>query len=93
MHLAILTLTFRLHGCSSLKEKRHRISGIKEKFSRVTSVAGCESHYHDSWQMCELSFVAISTTRKTVESSLTTIVNYAEKEMDAELLDHKMEWI
>ena len=43
MHIAILTFTFSLPGCSSLKEKRQRVGGLHERFGRNPAVAVCES--------------------------------------------------
>ena len=40
MHIVILTLMFSLPGCSSLKEKRHRMGGLHARFGNTSSVAG-----------------------------------------------------
>lgn len=43
MHIAILTITFSLIGCRSLKEKRQRMGGLHARFGNTPSVAVCES--------------------------------------------------
>lgn len=47
MHIVILTLMFSLPGCSSLKEKRHRMGGLHARFGNTSSVAVCESGERD----------------------------------------------
>ena len=39
MHIGIMTMTFSLPGCGSLKEKRQRMGGMHERFGRTPSVA------------------------------------------------------
>lgn len=43
MHIAILTLTFSLPSCGSLKEKRQRMGGLHARFGNTPSIAVCES--------------------------------------------------
>ena len=53
MHIAILTLTFALPGCSSLKEKRQRMGGLHARFGNTPSVAVCESGERDRVDVCD----------------------------------------
>ncbi|MEE4283615.1 MAG: DUF503 family protein [Pseudomonadales bacterium] len=43
MNIACLTIVFHLHGCQSLKDKRQRLAGLRDRFGKQTQVAVCES--------------------------------------------------
>ena len=47
MHLGVLTLDLHLEGCQSLKEKRARTRGVRDRFGRLSQVAVCESDFSD----------------------------------------------
>ncbi len=93
MFIAVLTLKFRLHGCSSLKEKRRRLSGLREKFGKLRHLAVCESANHDAWELSEFSFVCVAMDAKVVESTLAKIVNHCSSSVDAELTHHTIDWV
>ncbi|WP_086932442.1 DUF503 domain-containing protein [Agarilytica rhodophyticola] len=93
MFIAILEIKFYLHGCLSLKEKRHRIGGLRDKYGSNKNLAVCESGTLDSKQRAELSFVCAANDKKTVESILSKIIDYCESSIDAELTHHKIEWV
>lgn len=93
MHLAVLTIHFYLHGCSSLKDKRARLRGLRDKFGSIRNIAVCECRLHDQWRHSEISFISVSTDRKVVESGLARIVDFCTTSVDAELTDHGVEWL
>lgn len=93
MFIAILKIDFYLHGCLSLKEKRHRIGGLRDKYGSNKCIAVCESGALDSKERSEISFVCAANDKKTVESILAKIVDFCESAIDAELTDHMIEWI
>jgi uncharacterized protein YlxP (DUF503 family) len=45
VNVRLLTVNFYLGGCRSLKEKRQRLKGMRERFGRTFNVAVCESDY------------------------------------------------
>lgn len=91
MQIVLLTLEFRLHGCRSLKEKRQRLSGLKEKFGRQPNLAVCESDFHDIHDRAQWSFVAVSTDAEIVERTLRAVENHIEEHVDAVLVDSARE--
>ena len=84
--VALLVLHFHVHGCGSLKEKRSRLSGLRSRFGKSTSVAVCESAYQNSHTEAQWSFVATGADPALVSRSLQEIENYAAAFVDAELL-------
>jgi len=82
----LLVLDFHLHGCLSLKEKRSRLQGLRQRFGKGTGVAVSESDHQDSHTHAQWSFVATSTDPLVVRRSLQEIEDYAAQSVDAELV-------
>lgn len=93
MHLAVLSLNFHLPGCSSLKEKRHRLLGLKDKFGKIANVAVSEANYHDNHQRAEWHFVVMSQDKIVVEQQLAHIEKFASSELDAVVDNIQREWL
>lgn len=87
MHIAILTLTFSLPGCSSLKEKRQRMGGIHERFGRNPSVAVCESGELNRHDASEWSFVVAAMSKREVESLCSQIEDRVQRTVEGRVLD------
>lgn len=87
MHIAILTCTISLPGCSSLKEKRQRMGGLHERLGRNPSIAVCESGERDRHDLSEWSFVVVSLSRKEVESLCSDIENKLQSTIDGRVMD------
>jgi uncharacterized protein YlxP (DUF503 family) len=92
MHLGTLTLFFHLEGCASLKEKRQRIGGLRDRFGRLPSVAACESGAADSHDKGEWSFACLASRRGDVARTLEQIERYAATELDATIYDRQLEY-
>ena len=91
MNVSLLTVDFHLGGCRSLKEKRKRLSGIRDRFGKQTGVAVCESDYQDSHQRAQWSFVATASSPEVVGKALADIVSGLELNVDAVLTDVQQE--
>ena len=87
MNAQALTVDFYLGGCRSLKEKRQRLKGMRERFGRASNVAVCESDYQDSHQRAQWCFVATAGSGDVAERSLSEILHSIEISVDAELTD------
>lgn len=87
MHIGILTFTFSLPGCRSLKEKRHRIGGMHQRFGRNPAVAVCESAEHDTLDTSEWTFVVAANTKREVESLCSQIENKIQDVVDGRVVD------
>ena len=87
MHIAILTLTFSLPGCSSLKEKRQRMGGIHERFGRNPAVAVCESGEHNRHDASEWSFVVAAISKREVESLCSQIEDRVQRTVEGRVID------
>jgi uncharacterized protein YlxP (DUF503 family) len=87
MQIGVLTLTFHLPGCRSLKEKRQRLGGLRDRFGRNTMVGVCESGLQDAHQRAEWTFVAVGQNTAFVERTFADIEQKVELNGDANLTD------
>ena len=81
-----MTIDFRLGGCRSLKEKRQRLKGMRERFGKLHNVAVCESDFQDAHQRAQWSFIATAANGVVAEKSLREILSSIELSVDAELI-------
>ena len=91
MHVGILGLDFHLAGCRSLKEKRSRLSRLRDKLGRSTSLAVCESGYQDVLHRARWSVVAVASSQRVVERSLGDVERWVQEGMDATLVNIERE--
>jgi len=83
MLIGLLRVSFVLPGCRSLKEKRQRLGGLRERFGRQVNVAVCESNFQDVHDRAEWSFVAAALTARLVEQILSDIEQRIVETVDA----------
>ncbi|MFH1038612.1 MAG: DUF503 domain-containing protein [PVC group bacterium] len=82
MKIRLLVVDFHLPGCRSLKEKRQRIRGIRDRFGKQVNLAVCESGYQDDHQRAQWSFVAVASDQKTVDRMLADLEERLELAVD-----------
>ncbi|MBM7457262.1 hypothetical protein HNR62_003174 [Oceanisphaera litoralis] len=86
MHIGILTMSFSLPGCGSLKEKRQRMGGMHERFGRNPAVAVCESGEHNRHDASEWSFVVVAASRREVESLCSQIEDKIQRTVEGRII-------
>ena len=87
MVVECLTLRLHLYGCRSLKEKRKRVGGLRERFGRKPNLAVSEVALHDNHHESEWRFVAIAGDRKITSSLLDEVHAWASERLDAAIVD------
>lgn len=93
MRLGILTLDFHLEGCHSLKEKRQRLKGLRDRFGRLSHVAVCESDHADLWDKAQWSFACLAHNKSDIESTFAQIEEHAASRLDAVLYHQQQEFL
>jgi len=93
LKIALLTINFYLPGCGSLKEKRQRVIGLKDKFGKTINIAVCEGDYLDVHERAEFTFTCVGNTAKPMVSSLAKIVDYCCHNVDAQVTNHETIWL
>jgi len=77
----------------SLKEKRGRIGGLRDKFGRSPSVAVCETGHQNQHHSAEYVFTVVGLEKAMVNSQLDSILKHCSGGLDAVLVDHQLEWL
>ncbi|MEN8136473.1 MAG: DUF503 domain-containing protein [Thermodesulfobacteriota bacterium] len=90
MVIVMLVVDFHLSGCRSLKEKRHRITRIRDRFGKKSNVAVCESDYHDVHRQAQWSFVIVGIDRKKVDQTLAEIEIFLDTGLDALMTEREL---
>ena len=93
MQICILTLTFSLPGCGSLKEKRQRMGGLHARFGNSPSVAVCESGDRARHDASEWTFVIVGLTKREVESQCSQIEDKIERTVDGRMINVEREFV
>lgn len=89
----MLQIDFYLGGCRSLKEKRQRLKGVRDRFGRMPNVAVCESYHQDVHARAQWTFVASAASGDIVDKTLMEIERNLQFSVDAELINVQREWL
>jgi uncharacterized protein YlxP (DUF503 family) len=92
LHIAVLTLRFHLDGCASLKEKRQRLAGLRDRFGRQPNIAVCESDNQDVLQSAEWSFVVAAGSRALVDRTIADVETFVAESVDARVAGRELEY-
>jgi len=81
-------LDLHIENCQSLKEKRRIIASLKEKLKNKYNVAICEFGDLSLWQRTQLGIVTCGNSKKHVDSSLRTALDYVGRFHHVSLLNY-----
>lgn len=87
-----ITIEFIFPGCRSLKEKRARIRGIRERLGKLASVAIAESNYQDIHDRSEWSIVVLAQNNKLFNQILSGIDDELEH-VDGQIVKRQVDHI
>lgn len=90
--IGILRVDFRLEACRSLKEKRQRLIGMRDRFGRNANLAVFESAQQDLLQRAQWTFVAGASGALVVEQLLAGVERDLQELVDAEVIGISREW-
>ena len=93
MIIGIGTLTFRIHGCRSLKEKRTVVKTIISRIQHNFNVSIAEVGDNDIHQQAKIGFALVGNNQKTINSKIDKILNLADNISIADFVDSQMEII
>ncbi len=89
----LLRLQLHFGGCRSLKEKRRRLRGLRDRLGQAANLAVCESGQQDAHQRSEWSIIAIATDAGGVDRILAEAERLVEQFLDAQLVGAQREWL
>lgn len=82
-----MIIEFDLPGCRSLKEKRSRLGGLRERFGKKTNLAVTECGGQDNHGYARYAFVAAASDAVAVERILSGVEDKVEEVVDAYVSD------
>lgn len=86
-------ITFRLHGCHSLKGKRKIVKSIIQRLRNNFNVSVAEVGSNDIHQRAEIGFALVGNDRTVINSKIDKIFNLADEFNQAEVIHSEMEII
>ena len=87
----ILTLKFRLQGCTSLKEKRSRIAPLLAKLKKE-NISVIESDFLNQHQESEITIAKLSINNLALNRDLDQLLAFIDyHRADIELYDYRVE--
>jgi len=86
-------ITFRLHDCRSLKEKRKIVKSTITRLRNNFNVSIAEVGSNDIYRKAEIGFALVGNDRKVINSKTDKIFNLADEMGLAEIIDTQMEMI
>jgi len=92
MSVGILTLTFYLPKCHSLKEKRRFIKPILSRLHKEFNISVIEYDHQDVWQTCQLLITCAAREGASAQNTLSRVIRFYESHWpDLPLTDEKIE--
>ncbi|MBM6830139.1 DUF503 domain-containing protein [Anaerotignum lactatifermentans] len=84
---------FRAEWVGSLKEKRMVVKSLTEKTRHKFNVSVAEVDTQDTHQICTIGFACVSNESRHADSMVGNILDFMEKNTEAELISAQTELI
>lgn len=91
MVVGVGTMTFRLHECHSLKEKRKIVKAIVQRLRNNFNASVAETGDNDIHQRAEIGVALVGNSRPVINAKLDKMFDFVEGLGLAELIDSEME--
>ncbi len=91
MVVGMAHVTLRLHGCRSLKEKRHVVKSTIARLRDHFNVSVAEVGANDIYQRAEIGLTAVGNDRAAMNAKIDKLFNFIEEMGLAEVIDTQME--
>jgi len=92
LRILLIEMSFYLPGCTSLKEKRHRLAKLADKLGKLHQLAVCETGCQDNHQQSVWSAVLVGNSRALVDQLVAQLESVC-LELDAVTLNIRQEWL
>jgi hypothetical protein len=93
MVVGIVSLRFVIPGSHSLKDKRRRLRGVKDRLRAQFNVSIAEVDAQDVWQTAVLGLSAVGTDRAYVEGLLDQAIQMVRRQRDVTLVSVEKEFV
>ncbi len=93
MIIGVLTVDLYLPACSSLKEKRVVIKGLKDRIRHKFNVSISEVDFQDKWQRGRIGIVQVGNDYSFIQKNMDTIFNLIDGNGSLQIVNHSFEFI
>ena len=93
MVVGICIITFRIHDCRSLKEKRRIVKSLIRRVQNNFNASVGEVGAHDIYQKAQIGFSMVGTEQRVINSKSDKILNMLDGTGLAEIVDSELEII
>jgi len=93
MVIGIGIITFRIHDCRSLKQKRSVVKALVRQIQKNFNASVAEVGAHDIYQKVEIGFSMVGTDHRLINSKSDKILNMLDDAGLAEIVDNELEII
>jgi len=93
MVVGVMKVSLLIEGSGSLKSKRKVVRSILDRLRAKFNLAAAEVEDNDLWQRAGLGLAFVSNDRSFVNSMMDTVLDFMERNADAEIIDTNMEII
>ena len=91
MLIGLLQVELHIPQSGSLKSKRFVLKSLKTRLRNKFNVSVAEVDGEDQWQRSVLGLAMVGNERRFLEGASSQILNYIEREAEAELCDSRFE--
>ena len=84
-------MTFRLHGCNSLKIKRGIVKAIISRIRNHFNASVAETGANDIHQRAQIGIAMVGSDHSTVNAKIDKMLNFVEELQLAEMIDTEIE--
>ncbi len=92
MIIGFLSLEIYIPYSHSLKEKRKRLSGLRNRLKNRYNVAFAELEYHKKWQRTKIGVVTLNNQKRLIESLFSKIIADTEMNIDGHIIEHQIHY-
>ncbi len=93
MVVGIGCITFRIHQCRSLKEKRRVVKAIVSRIRNHFNASVAEVADNDTYQRAVIGVSLVGSDRRVINAKLDKLFNFADALGLAEMIDTQLEII
>jgi len=93
MIIGFLQIDLHLPFSHSLKEKRKRIQGLKDRISSRYNAAYAELEFQDKWQRARIGLVSVNNRRSIIDSLFQKILRDIEENLEGEITASHIEYL
>ncbi len=93
MPVGILELDLYIPECTSLKQKRVIVKGLKDKVRSRFNVSVAEIDGQNLWQRSRLLVAVAAADTRGANTLLSKVVNFVERERGLQLLDYTLSFL